>query len=111
MKELVPILSELEKAAQEGLRQVAKELMEESNRRAPIDTGALRKAAFVKVDDLTVTAGYKRPKGYPYIVRQHENMDYQHPGGGGPKFLESAAQDASAELGEIVASHIRTTFG
>lgn len=111
MKFYAPILNAIEQAVQDGLKEAGEALLKESNARAPVDSGDLRQAGFVEVDDLTVQVGYKAPKGYPYILRQHEDMDYQHPGGGGPKFLENAEAATRGDVGNIVARHIRGAVG
>lgn len=111
MKIYTPVLSAIEKAVQDGLKEAGEELLKESNSRAPVDSGDLRKAGFVEVDDLTVQVGYKPAKGYPYFTRQHEDMDYQHPRGGGPKFLENAEQATRGDVANIVARHIRGAVG
>lgn len=46
-----------------------------------------------------------------HAVPQHERMDYQHPHGGGPKFLERAGVESVDEVEELIADHIRRAFG
>lgn len=110
MKFYAPVLSALEQAVQQGLKEAAEMVLEESNTRAPVDDGELRASGFVDVDDLTVQVGYKTAKGYPYIRRQHEDMDYRHDTGG-PKFLERAAAETRGRAAEIVAARIRGAIG
>ncbi|MBN0039386.1 hypothetical protein JN535_04250 [Cellulosimicrobium cellulans] len=116
MKFYLPILSTIEQAAQDGLRAAGDALLEESNSRAPENLGDLKEAGEVQVEDLTVAVTYQTPKRaghknrYPYIARQHEDMTYEHEGGG-PKFLESAGQDMRGELAQILAAKIREELG
>lgn len=110
MKFYVPILSTLEQAARDGLVEAGEKLLAESNRRAPIDSGELRAAGFVDADDLQVKVGYEHPKGYPYIRRQHEDLDYQHETGEA-KFLENAEEATRGDVSAIVAKHIRGALG
>lgn len=112
MKFYKPILSTLELAVQAGLREAAEVVLDRSNALAPVDTGTLRASGFVSEGDLQVQVGYDDPAtGYPYIARQHEDMDYQHPGGGGPKFLERAEAETRGEVAGIVAKHVRGALG
>lgn len=116
MKLYLPVLSTVERAAQNGLREAAEALLEESNSRAPEDLGDLKEAGEVQVEDLTVSVSYQTPtrdghkSRYPYIARQHEDLAYEHESGG-PKFLESAAEDMRAELAQIVARRSREELG
>ena len=110
MKFYAPVLSLIEQAVQQGLKDAAEMVLAESNARAPVDDGELRAAGFVDVDDLTVQVGYKTAQGYPYIRRQHEDMDYQHDTGG-PKFLENAANETRGQAADIVAARIKGALG
>ena len=111
MKFYTPVLSVVEKAAQSGLREAAEALLEESNARAPSLSGDLRAAGYVKIDDLTATIGYQSPKGYDYIARQHEDLDYKHPRGGEAKFLEKAETAMRGRLERIVGNAVRSELG
>lgn len=110
VKFYLPVLSVLERAVQAGLKEAGEALLKESNSRAPEDSGELKAAGFVAVDDLAVQVGYDHPKGYPYILRQHEDMDAKH-SVGGPKFLESAERETRADLADILARHIKGALG
>lgn len=97
----LPILTTVEKAVQDGLRAAGKETLKRARELSPTDTGASDKSGFVAVDDLTVQVGFKS-----HISRiQHENLDYQHPGGGTAKFLEGAAEQVDVEA--IIAEQVR----
>jgi len=72
--------------------EVSKELMDiifdlqgESQRRAPIDTGALRGSAFAEMNVLEGTVGFEEI----YALYQHEGLDFNHPKGGEAKYLEN----------------------
>lgn len=89
-----------------GLRRAADHLLEVARRempaplstelsasgRADVDTGALKAA--VSFDTV-------------YAVKQHEDLDYEHPRGGGPKYLERPARSEKPVLAELVAAAIR----
>lgn len=98
-----PILSTVEKAVQEELRNAGREVLKDARERAPKDTGAMRKTGRVNVDDLTVQISFK---GKVASI-QHENLDYQHPTGG-PKFLENAALDF--DIGAAIAKGVRSAL-
>lgn len=110
MKFYLPVLSVLEQAVQDGLKAGGEVVLAESNRRAPEDTGDLKEAGFVDVEDLRVQVGYTSPKGFPYILRQHENLEYQHDDGEA-KFLERAFKDAEAEVVDAVARRVKEKLG
>lgn len=93
MKMLLPILTAVEKAAQAGLKDVARATLKESNARIPRESGATAKSGFTASEDLTAQVGYRSK----VAAIQHENLDYQHPQGGEAKFLERAAADVDVE--------------
>lgn len=100
-----PILSAIEKAAEEGLTEAAKETLKRAKERVPVDTGGLKRSGRVTVDDLSVTVRFHSP--HAYLV--HEHTEWQHPNGGQAKFLETAALEI--DLGAYVAHAARATFG
>lgn len=98
-------LSELEEAAYDGMVEAGRETLRDARERAPKDTGKLRRSGRVVRDDLGVIVKFTAPHAH----LQHENLDYQHPNGGEPKFLENAAVEV--DLAEIVARTIRERMG
>lgn len=105
MVELKPILSLVEKAAQDAMRDTAKKLLKRSNELAPRDDGDLIKSGKVVVDDLSVTVRYTAP----HAVFQHEHLDWEHEDGGGAKFLETASDEI--DIAEAVAAAVREALG
>ncbi|MCM6761396.1 hypothetical protein NB037_03105 [Rathayibacter sp. ZW T2_19] len=102
-----PVLSLIEKAAQDALLEVAEAVIENSNARAPRLTGETEDTSFARVDDLTAQAGYES-----FVARlQHEDLEYEHPRGGEPKFLEKAAEDVRPKVGPMIEKHIREALG
>lgn len=96
-----PILSTVEKAAQDGLRAAGREVLQRARELSPTLTGESDKSGFVAIDDLTVQVGFKSK-----VSRlQHENLDYQHPQGGQAKFLETAVDEI--DIGATIAAHVR----
>ncbi|GMA33509.1 hypothetical protein [Litorihabitans aurantiacus] len=110
LKFLIPILSVVEKAAQEGMTEAGETILARSNDRAPVDSGDLRAAGFVDTADLAVKVGYEPTGGYPYFRRQHEDLDYQHDTGEA-KFLEKAEAETRDEVPAIIARHIKGALG
>jgi len=105
VKNLVPVLSLLEKAHREGARDGARAVLQRARDLSPTDTGASDKSGFVAVDDLTVQVGFRS-----LVSRlQHENLDWQHEGGGQAKFLEAAADQV--DVAPYVAARIRAELG
>lgn len=103
-----------------GQFNAAQDIMAVSKTRAPFEHGDLEKAAFV--DDIKYTAlsaavdmGYS---GVPYMVRQHEDLSYNHPGvdsktanpgraaQGQPKFLETAINDGASNTEQAIRNAI-----
>lgn len=97
--DIKPVLSIVEKAAQDAMRSTAKKVLKRSNELAPRDDGDLIKSGKVVVDDLSVTIRYTAP----HAVFQHEHLDWVHEGGGA-KFLETASDeiDIAAEVARAV---------
>lgn len=102
---LTPILSTIEQAARDGLREAGKAVLKRSNELAPKDDGDLVKSGRVIVDDLTVQVSYKAI----HARLQHENLDWQHADGGQAKFLEAAADEV--DIGRVVAEKVRAALG
>lgn len=107
MKFYTPILSAIEKAAQDGLREAAERTLERSNELAPELTGESKDSGFIEVDDLTVQIGYT---SFVSLL-QHEKLEFKHPRGGQAKFLETASEEIAAELGDIMAVSMRAQLG
>ena len=86
-------LDELNRNLQRLRREVPEEVEEEL---ADIAMDFASNAAPVKYGDLRgerasphkISKGWKIGSSLPYTRSQHEHLDYVHPLGGGPKFLE-----------------------
>lgn len=105
MAELKPILSVVEKAAQDEMRKSARKVLKRSNELAPRDDGDLIKSGRVRVDDLSVTLQYTAP----HAALQHERLDWTHADGGGAKFLELASDEI--DIAADVADAVRKELG
>lgn len=102
-----PILDVVEQAAQDGLREVAEHVLEESNKRTPKDDGDLIASGGVGVDDLRANVAYKSFYA-PWI---HERVDFKHDDGGEAKYLENAVEAETSNLAEIMARAARGVAG
>lgn len=98
-------LTAIEQAAQDGLKEAARQALTDARARAPKDTGKLRRSGRVVVDDVGATVRFTAPHAY----LQHENLDYRHPDGGEAKYLENAVFDV--DLATILASAINGVDG
>lgn len=105
MGEYKPILSALEKAAQDGMRNGGREMLRRARDLAPVDDGDLRRSGKVVVDDMSMSVRFTAP----HAVFQHEHLDWEHDGGGGAKFLEIASDEV--DLSEFVAAAVEEALG
>lgn len=90
-------------AVQDGLIECGADLQSKSVQEAPVDTGDLRANCSVTENPLDVTVGYD----LPYAMKQHEELDYNHPKGGKAKYLE----DPFNENADGYIDHIREKAG
>ena len=83
-----------------GVQKQAEVIRDDAARRAPIDQGALRASGVVGMhnDKRRITSVIEF--NTPYAVVQHENLTFDHPRGGGPKYLENAMMQANP--GELI---------
>lgn len=96
----MPILTTFEKAAQDALRETAREVLLEARNRAPREDGDLRRKSRVVVDDLQARVVFSSF----YAWYQHERLDYEHPNGGEAKFLENAID--ALNVGSMIAGKV-----
>ena len=100
-----PIASLVEKAAQDAMKTAARQLLARARELSPTASGDSDKTGFVATDDLTVQVGFRS-----LVSRlQHENLDYAHPQGGQPKFLETASDEV--DIARIAADAVRKALG
>lgn len=104
----------------------AEDIMAASKERVPVDFGTLRASGHVQApkmggfSTIEITLGYGGPAA-PYALAVHENPRAGNTGGvapdgrpykhwakvGGYKYLESAADEAAAGIGERVAAEVK----
>lgn len=105
MADFKPILSPVEKAAQDAMRKAGRKVLKRSKELAPKDDGDLIRSGRVKVDDMSVSVQYTAP----HAALQHERLDWEHADGGGAKFLELASDEVDI-AGEVAAA-VRKALG
>lgn len=84
------------KGAVRGMRTTAQNILGESQKLVPVDTGTLQESGNVKVNQnaLTATISYNTP----YALKQHEDATLKHPKGGEAKYLERPFNEKKGEL-------------
>lgn len=95
---------------------VAQDIIEDSQRLIPRDTGAMASSDYIEDNGSHITFGYngegiQNPKTgqsvSEYIIQQHEDTSLNHPNGGEAKFLEKAIDyQIQAEAQETVADEL-----
>ena len=90
-------------SVQDGLVECGADLQSKSIQEAPVDSGDLRADCAVEEEPLKVRAGYS----LPYAMKQHEELDFNHPKGGKAKYLE----DPFNENADNYVDHIRKKAG
>lgn len=98
LKELNAKLTQLsnisEEAMQEELADIALDLASKCSNAAPVLDGDLRgELANPRKNKDGGTVGYEIGSSLPYTRRQHECTWYNHPKGGGAKFIEKPFRD------------------
>lgn len=105
MKMLKPILTTVEAAAQEGLKEIGRDVLKRARELSPTDTGKSDRSGFSQVDDLTAQVGFTS-----LVSRlNHEDLDARFPSGGQAKFLETAADEIDLEARMV--AKLREKFG
>jgi len=78
----------MKRGGEQGVRDCANLLLQESRKQVPLDTGALSRSGTVDSEGLKATVSYDTP----YAVRWHEtNANFQH--GRKMKYLEDPCND------------------
>ena len=93
LKELNAKLAQLsnisEETMQDELADIALDLASKCSNAAPVDSGDLRgDLASPRRNKEGGTVGWEIGSSLPYTRRQHESIHYNHPRGGGAKFIE-----------------------
>lgn len=99
-------------AAARGIKRAAEHMLRVSNSNAPVESHRLIDSGEATVSGLEAVVTYGTTADTAeYAELQHERMDYEHPHGGGAKFLERARNSEASVMGAIVASETRRAIG
>lgn len=91
----------------------AQHLLAASQPLVPVDSGDLKASGHVERDGLGAAVVYDvvATDGYPYGIRQHEDMALNHPNGGQAKFLEAPMHSEAEAIAAILAAEARKALG
>lgn len=93
-----------EKAAMKGLKLLAENILGESQKLVPVDTGILQKSGTMTTDkaNKTVTISYNTP----YALKQHEDGSLKHPRGGEAKYLERPFNEKAGQAENFIGNEL-----
>jgi hypothetical protein len=94
--------AEVREVFSEGLNKAAETLLGDANLTVPHDEGILESSGIVQPGDMEAAVGYNTP----YAVRQHEEVEYVHPGKGRHHWLERTLAERADVYQGIVRDHI-----
>lgn len=93
---------------QAGLRAAAEAVLDEARERTPVaETGELQGNSGTAVSGDEAAIYYNAI----YAVYQHEGIGFNRPNGGQAKFLETAVNAKSGEVGQIIAQAVKNALG
>ena len=95
-----------------AVRAVAEMILDASQPEVPVEEGDLKASGHIEQVGLHARIIYDAvsPEGYPYGIRQHEDLALNHPNGGGPKFLERPMHEKAHVGGAIMAAALRAAL-
>ena len=96
---------EIIKAAKKGQKLLAQNILGESQKLVPVDTGTLQRSGHVTVvNDInnTTIISYDTP----YARKQHEDTTLNHPRGGEAKYLERPFNKKAGEFENFVSTEV-----
>lgn len=101
------IAGNVQSAKTAALRQAAEAILNESNARVPVESGALKASGSTAVSGDEAAIGYS----IVYAARQHEEIGWNHPNGGQAKYLETAFNAKQGDALRIMAQTIKGAIG
>lgn len=99
------VQDDVKAAGTDGLKDASQMLLDESNKIAPIEEGALIGSGETDVDSNKLEASVFYDT--PYAVRQHEDMSLSHKNGRQSKFLESAYKQNIQHIRDYLAKAMK----
>lgn len=94
-------------AAERGVYLAGEHLLGVAVQNAPVDEGTLRNSGATSTDGTKAVVSFDTP----YAARQHEELTWHHPRGGGAKYLEKALGSERDAISKVIATTIRRTLG
>lgn len=103
-KNLGLLEEEIVKAALKGTKKLGENILGESQKLVPVDSGTLKESGVVSLDKSAqvVTISYNTP----YARKQHEDNTLNHPNGGQAKYLEQPFNERASKLESFVGDSI-----
>jgi len=115
-------IEEIKGDVSEGVQDVGLDLLSESVKLAPVMTGTLRGSGYVEFNNQQIAEGtemgtiIKNPLiieaidnpsaeigfGEEYAVKQHEEVEYNHPKGGQAKYLEEPMKNNTMKYVDLI---------
>lgn len=99
------IAKQVQGQARNGLRKGAEYLLQQANQTVPLEEGNLQASGSADVDPggMSATVSYDAP----YARRQHEMLNYHHAPGRRAKWLESALNEQTPQIMQIIGNEIK----
>lgn len=100
-------------AAKPGIEHAAAEvILAASQPLVPVDKGDLKASGRVEDSGIGAAIVYDAasPEGYPYGIKQHEDLTLHHPNGGQAKFLEAPMHSEAAVVAGVLAEGVRAAL-
>lgn len=99
---------EIIQAALKGQKKLAANILGESQKLVPVDTGTLQRSGHITTDTgLNITTiSYDTP----YARKQHEDPTLNHPKGGQAKYLEQPFNEKAGEFENFVLTEVYKTL-
>lgn len=97
------VATSIDDAIQDALQSGAELLRDAAVERTPIETSTLRGTAKVSTSGTQAAVSYDTR----YARRQHEEIGWNHPGGGEAKFLENALLDNQEKIMKAMGAQIK----
>ncbi len=101
-KDLKLTEEEIINAALKGQKLLAQNILGESQKIVPVDTGTLKRSGHIETKDNITTISYNTP----YALKQHEDPTLNHPRGGEAKYLERPFNEKVGEFENYVNTEV-----
>ena len=89
-------------AALKGQKVLAQNILGESQKLVPVDTGTLKRSGHISTEGTTTTISYNTP----YALKQHEDPTLNHPKGGEAKYLERPFNEKVQDIEDFIGTEV-----